>query len=147
MLRVAHTIAKATAEDLGAIRGLLRACALPHDDFADGAVMFVLARDESGIRGVAGIEPLGQTALLRSVAVDAAHRRHGLARELCEAAFAHARKSGAHRLYLLTVGAERYFHRLGFVTVARDSLPMEIRSTSEFGVACPETATAMARDL
>jgi len=144
---VKGAITAATREDLGVIRDLLRACSLPHDDFPDGAVTFMLAREGKKVRGVAGIEPLGDMALLRSVAVDAAHRRHGLARELCEAAFAQARQSGARRLYLLTTGAERYFQRLGFVTVPRDSLPMEIRSTSEFSVACPQTATAMARDL
>ena len=140
-------IALARADELPAIRSLLQACSLPHDDFADGAVKFVVSRDAGGIRGVAGLEPLGKMALLRSVAVGPESRRHGLARSLCEAAFAQARQLGVQRLFLLTTGAERYFQRLGFVTVPRDKLPMEVRSSSEFSVACPQTAIAMARDL
>jgi len=142
-----NSIAFAREGELPAIRRLLAACSLPHDDFGDGAVTFVVAREGDAIRGAAGLEPLGGSALLRSVVVEPSSRRHGLARSLCDAAFAHARAMGARRLYLLTTGAQRYFERLGFVTVARDSLPVEIRSTSEFRVACPESATAMARDL
>ena len=140
-------IAAATPADLGVIRDLLRACSLPHDDFHDGAVSFVLAKDNSEIHGVAGIEALGAVALLRSVAVKPAHRHHGLGRALCEAALAQARGLGARRVFLLTTGAERYFRGLGFATTPRGSLPTEIRSTSEFTVACPETAIAMARDI
>jgi amino-acid N-acetyltransferase len=140
-------IGVARAQELPAIRRLLAACALPHDDFAEGTVAFVVARNEREIRGVAGIESLGTVALLRSVAIQPAHRRQGLAESLCEVVLAHARSLGARRAFLLTTGAEHYFQRLGFVTVPRDSLPVEIRSTSEFTVACPQTAVAMARDL
>jgi N-acetylglutamate synthase-like GNAT family acetyltransferase len=141
------TIAPARVDDLPAIRRLLAACALPHDDFRDDAVAFLVARDAGRIQGVAGIEALGEVALLRSVAVPPENRRRGLARSLCDAALAHARSIGVQHVYLLTTAAEPYFRRLGFVTIDRDSLPAQIRSTSEFLIACPQSATAMEKAL
>ena len=50
-------ISAARQEDLAAIRGLLAACGLPHDDFEDGAVTFLVARAGNGLAGAAGVAP------------------------------------------------------------------------------------------
>jgi amino-acid N-acetyltransferase len=141
------SIAFARPDELPAIRRLLAACGLPHDDFQDDAVTFLVAREGKDLAGVAGLESLGTLGLLRSVAVSPARRDKGVARALCNAVLDHARGTGVQRVFLLTAGAERYFDRLGFAVTGRDALPAEIRATSEFRVACPQTAIAMQRDL
>jgi len=51
------------------------------------------------------------------------------------------------RVFLLTTDAQRLFLHLGFAAVERDSVPAEIRATAQFRELCPQTATAMVRDL
>ena len=63
-------------------------------------------------------------------------------RVVCE-----AESRGIDALYLLTMTAEDYFPRFGFVAVARDAVPAEIANTLEFTSACPAAAVAMAMSL
>lgn len=134
------------ARDLGEVKSLLAACGLPTSDLRDDGV-FLVARDNGQLCGVAGLEPLGASALLRSVAVDPKWRRKGVARALCDALARQARTQGAQRLYLLTTDADRYFSSLGFNAVQRDALPPEVRATTQFTQTCPQTAVAMSRAL
>jgi amino-acid N-acetyltransferase len=134
----------ARAQDLGEVKALLAACGLPTNDLRDDGV-FLVARDGKQLCGVAGLEPLGASALLRSVAVDPKWRRKGIAHALCDAVVRQAREQGARRLYLLTTDAERYFRGLGFAAVDRESLPPEVRATTQFRETCPQTAIAMSR--
>lgn len=134
------------SRDLGEVKTLLAACGLPTSDLRDDGV-FLVARDKGQLCGVAGLELLGASALLRSVAVDPKRRRQGIAHALCDAIAQHARQQSVRRLYLLTTDADRYFSTLGFTKTERDALPPEVRATTQFTQTCPQTAVAMARDL
>ena len=134
------------SRNLGEVKTLLAACGLPTSDLRDDGV-FLVARDDGQLCGVAGLEPLGASALLRSVAVDPKWRRKGVARALCDALVRQARTQGAQRLYLLTTDADRYFSSLGFSKTERNALPAEVRATTQFTETCPQTAIAMSRVL
>ena len=134
------------ARDLGEVKKLLAACGLPTSDLRDDGT-FLVAREGGKLCGVAGLEPLGASALLRSVAVDPKWRRKGIAHALCDAIVRHAREQGVRRLYLLTTDADRYFSALGFTRAERDTLPPEVRATTQFTQTCPQTAIAMSREL
>ena len=148
------TLRAATAADLPAVERLLAATGLPAagvaDVFAAAPGDFVVADDPHApgeLAAVAGLEVCCANALLRSVAVQPAWRRHGLGQALVRRVVCGAGERGLRALYLLTMTAEHYFPRLGFAPVARDAVPAEIAATLEFTSACPASAVAMARPL
>jgi amino-acid N-acetyltransferase len=67
-------------------------------------------------------EDLGE---VRSLVVDEAHERQGLGRLLVERIIAEARAIGLRRLMALTY-VPPFFHKLGFKTVAMDTLPEKV---------------------
>lgn len=138
----------ASPHDLSAARELMVACGLPVDGL-EGQFARHFAIGESGGRliGVAGVEVYGRWGLLRSVAVVPALRGGGVATALVRDRIEWARFTGMHSMYLLTTTAEPYFARHGFVTVARETAPREIRSSKEFAQACPESAALMCLTL
>lgn len=94
-----------------------------------------------------GLEVLGPFGLLRSLAVDPAHRGTGLGRRLCEHITAHARLQGIDTLYLLTTTAEGFFRKHGFHVADRAGVPEAVLATEEFRHLCPSTAVCMVRHL
>ena len=153
------TIRPANPADLPAVEGLLTTAALPT---ADVAALFVAHADDflvaddpeqpGALLGVAGLEVCcgdapQPTALLRSVAVRADWRAHGVGRELVRRVVCVAEGRGLRALYLLTMTAEHYFPQFGFRPVGRDTVPPEIAATLEFRSACPASAIAMAKPL
>ena len=148
------TLRAATAADLPAVERLLADAELPIAGvaalFASRADDFVVAEDPQApgeLAAVAGLEVCCDTALLRSVAVRPAWRRHGLGEALVRRVVCRAEERGVHALYLLTMTAEHYFPRFGFAVVERGAVPPEIAATLEFRSACPASAVAMARPL
>lgn len=137
----------ATASDDAAVRALLARCALPSEDVAVGRQELLVAERGGAIVGTAGLEMGGAAALLRSVAVDPAERRAGVARALCDRALAHAARRRARTVYLLTTTAEAYFNGLGFERVDRSAVPEALQSSAELRSLCPTTVTCMARGL
>lgn len=140
----------ARPDDLDAVERLLTASALPTAGVA--ALLAEHARDvivaddprRSGeLAAVAGLEVLGETALLRSVAVQSTWRAHGLGRALVEDVICLGETRGLTALYLLTTTAEHYFPKFGFERVDRGMVPPEIAATLEFRSACPASAVAM----
>jgi len=120
---------------------------LPTVGIEDCLENFLIAIDEKGSWiGVAGYEMYGQSALLRSVAVDKASRNLGHGRLLVEGVLAHARKQGVRIVYLLTETAERYFSRLGFVPVGRDQIEAAVKNSPEF-TECRSRARTMRKKL
>lgn len=151
----------ATPADVAAVERLLTEAGLPTASVAEILVErpanFVVADDPERpgeIAAVAGLEVCGDeradvpaTALLRSVAVRPAWRRHGLGHALVRRVVCEAEGRGLRALYLLTMTAEHYFPRFGFIPVDRDAVPPEIAATHEFRSACPASAVAMAKPL
>ncbi len=108
----------------------------------------VLCREHDGcLLGVAATERYGDVALLRSVAVHAPVRGHGLGRALVERALDDARRAGAREAWLLTESAEAFFAGLGWAPADRAEAPPAIAASVEFASACPTSAIAMRRTL
>ena len=97
----------ATPADLPAVERLLTASHLPLDGVREAFATFVVAESGGDIVGVAGMEQVGNDALLRSVAVHPDWRSHGVGRALVTRAISDAESRGLRALYLLTTTAER----------------------------------------
>ncbi len=142
------TIRDAESDDLDAVRALLGACGLPHEDITPGHLEnFLVARDGDDLCGVAGLEPCGEAALLRSLAVVPALRDEGLGARLVNAIQRHARDEGIRTLYLLTTTAADYFETHGYERIDRDVLPVAIQQTEEAARLCPASATCMQKEF
>jgi amino-acid N-acetyltransferase len=141
-------IATAGAADLAAVLELLEASGLPHGDVT-AALMphYLVARRGAALLGVIGLEPLGEVALLRSLAVASSHRGRGLGVELTRSLEDHARSLGVAQLYLLTTTAERFFGRLGYRAMARGDAPPPIQGTLEYRELCSSTSVCMVKAL
>jgi amino-acid N-acetyltransferase len=129
--------------DAPAIRSLLGRAGLPTAGFADCGTEVMVARRGPDVVGCAGLDVRSGGALLRSVAVAAGCRGHGLGVQLTEAALARARQLAVPAVYLLTTTAERFFPRFGFEPISRDEVPASVRLSVEFTTACPSSAVVM----
>ncbi|HEY7895353.1 MAG TPA: arsenic resistance N-acetyltransferase ArsN2 [Gemmatimonadaceae bacterium] len=152
--RPAAAIRPATPNDLPAIERLLAGADLPTSGVAEIVMErpgdFCVAETNAAptrIVAVAGLEVCGDTAVLRSVAVEPEWRSHGLGHELVRHMVCDAEGRGLRALYLLTMTAEHYFPRFGFERIERSSIPRDIADTVEFKSACPATAVAMVRAI
>jgi len=140
----------ATAADLADVESLVAAAGLTllglEACVADGTA--VVCREHDGcLLGTAATERHGDLAFLRSVAVHAPARRHGLGKALVERALADARAAGAREAWLLTETAESFFAGLGWSRAERTDAPDAIARSVEFTTACPATAIAMRHPL
>ncbi|MGP8129000.1 MAG: GNAT family N-acetyltransferase [Candidatus Bathyarchaeia archaeon] len=108
---------------------------------------FVIATDKKGtLVGVAGLEVYGQSALLRSVAVEKNSRRMGHGRTLVDAVLRNAKQIGVYTIYLLTENAFDYFKNLGFDLVDRKEIDEAVMDSLEF-TECRSTALAMRKTI
>ncbi|ASV97047.1 hypothetical protein CJU94_01975 [Paraburkholderia aromaticivorans] len=142
-------IRKAVAADLTGIQNLLLANGLPAQDVSGALIEgFLVAEDARGtIVGSGGLEQLGSSVLLRSLAVTPELRGTGIARELVAQLECHARSLGRQEIWLLTATAERFFERVGYERVSRDEAPREVRLCRQFAALCPATAACMRKRL
>lgn len=140
-------VARARPEDEAEVVRLLQVCDLPTADVAEHLPHFFLARSDGALVGVAGLQPAGEAALLRSLAVVAEFRGQGIARALCARVAEHAAASGLPSLYLLTTTAAPFFAKLGFSKVERRAVPEAVQSTLEFTTLCPDSAVVLAKRL
>lgn len=136
------------SSDLDAIRRLLSALQLPHDDLTPSHLEhFLIWRDGSGIEGMVGVELYGDVGLLRSLAVSPEHRNEGAGARLTDEIERYARRQGVNSLYLLTTTAPKYFERRGYHVIERDALPKAIQETEEAARLCPSSAVCMRKRL
>lgn len=141
-------IQKTHPEDQSSVEQLLSDCELPSEDLTENHLdHFFQVKKAGEIVAVAGLEIYGSNGLLRSVAVQKAHRGKGLAERLTRHIEGHARSENVKRLYLLTTTADTYFKKLGYSSVDRDDLPMEIKESSQFKDICPSSALTMGKSL
>lgn len=141
------SVRAATDQDRPGIRALLQAASLPTDDLDAASPSFLVAMQADTLGGVIGLQPFGESALLRSLAVAPALRGHGLGRRLVEAAEADARAQGVRQLVLLTMTAERFFAHAGYSLIRRDAAPGAVQQAAEFRALCPASAVCMAKLL
>lgn len=134
--------------DLAQVLRLVGEAGLPIEDLDEADLSHFLGLGPRNRPvGVVGLELLGATALLRSLAVDASARGAGYGTSLVEAAEGYAMREGVEAVYLLTTSAERFFERLGYARVSRESAPPEIQRTREFSEMCPAGAVLMMKHL
>ena len=127
---------------------LLRSVALPTEDLTEAHLEhFFYAGSADSPHAVVGIELCDGCALLRSLAVEPVHRGEGLAAALLAKAEEHAKARGAELMFLLTITAEEFFKRRGYVPADRLSAPAAIRATREFAGICPASSAFMLRKL
>ena len=126
---------------------LLSSVGLPIKDLPEDLSGFVLALDGTEVVGAAGLEPLGETGLLRSFAVDPAYRNLGLGRQLYEAVQSRARAAQFPELWLITNTAEAYFQAMGFERQDRESAPVAVQAHPQFTGLCPTSAAVMRKAL
>jgi amino-acid N-acetyltransferase len=137
----------AQESDLPAVLGLLGRAHLPTAGVADAPSHFVMAESDGKLVGVVGLELYGESALLRSAAVEESWRGSGVGRVLVERALDLARERGIEDVFLLTTTAEHYFPRFGFSCVSRDLVTPGVKASVEFQEACPASATVMRKSL
>lgn len=144
-----HRFQPAHASDLPAIRRLLRDNDLPCDDLEAAHLdRFQIATDPTGsLVACVGLEIHGDAALLRSLAVAAPHRRHGLGDAAVAAAERLARSVGVRRFYLLTTTAASFFAARGYRRHERAGAPPALQRTTEFSTLCPASAVCMTKNL
>ena len=127
---------------------LLAACGLASDDIEDSYLAhFVVARDGRVPVGLAGIQLLGEIALLRSVAVLQPCRSTGLGSRLLRAAEQHARDAGVSELFLLTNDRQGFFAAHGYLELSRCDAPAQVQATTQFGSTCCSGATLMRKTM
>lgn len=140
----------ATVADLTDVEALVAAAELTLDGLAAcvaGGTAVICREHDGCLLGVAATERHGDCALLRSVAVHAPVRGHGLGRALVDRALADARAGGAREAWLLTETAEPFFAGLGWTLADRSDAPADVAASVEFASACPTTAIAMRRPI
>jgi amino-acid N-acetyltransferase len=108
---------------------------------------FLVAHLGQALVGCVGLEVLEEVGLLRSVAVDEAHRGTGLGKELVAAMEEHAKDAGVRGLYLLTTTAEGFFAGLGYRKISREEAPSGIAGTKQFSELCPSSSCFMVKSL
>ncbi|MBI2939398.1 MAG: GNAT family N-acetyltransferase [Chloroflexi bacterium] len=132
------SIERAGKEELAAIFALLARAGLPRDGLADHWMTTLVAREGQTVVGSAAVELYGDSALLRSVAVEEAWRGQGLGQRLTRAALDLARRHEVRIVFLLTETACAFFTRFGFRRIARSEVAPVVQRSAEFAEAgCP----------
>ena len=137
------TIRSANANDSTAVRELLEGAQLPLDGVPDDLAHFLVAERDGKVVGAIGLEPYGESALLRSAVVAPAVRGTRLGERLVRAMLSAAQERGTRELVLLTTTAEAWFPRFGFERITRDAAPAALHASKEFRGACPASAVVM----
>lgn len=139
---------QALPKDKNEIVALLEAAALDTSDLTAAKLRhFVILRDGSAIVGTVGLEPFGDAALLRSLAVSETHRGEGLGVQLVQSIESYAGSLNVKTLYLLTTTADAFFSKLGYFPADRAKVPEQIASTPEFTTICPDSSVCMQKLL
>lgn len=144
MTPLSCSLRQATPADWPAIETLLQAHGLPTAGAQDHLATFVIAQSGPDIVGCAGVEPHGDVALLRSVAVAPGRHRQGIGRTMVSLVLEEARRRNFKAVYLLTTTARDYFAGHGFALVDRAAAPAALHRSAEFRGACPASADLMA---
>ncbi|MEP6775194.1 MAG: arsenic resistance N-acetyltransferase ArsN2 [Chloroflexota bacterium] len=146
-LETSITIQPASQGDIGAILALLEQNSLPTEGLVDHVPNILAARENGVVVGCVALEIYGDSALLRSLAVQKNLQKHGIGLRLTHAALEQAREHGIKSIYLLTETAGEFFPRFGFQNATRADVPATVRSSVEFTTACPESALVMLKHL
>jgi N-acetylglutamate synthase-like GNAT family acetyltransferase len=138
----------AVPADAPGLVAALAAEGLPTDDLGEaGRSFFRLLSGETEI-GWIGCEGIGaNAALLRSLAIDAAWRRRGLASAAIVWLLRHLARQGVTEAYALTTAPAvvAMLEGLGFSVLPRAAVPPGLAATRQFSGLCPASAVVLAR--
>jgi len=141
-------IRPAQSSDLTIAKAWLTAEGLPTDDLTvDHMDSFIVATQSGKPVGIIGIEKFAEVGLLRSLIVDSACRGVGLGARLVAELELRAQSERIDELWLLTIDADPFFARHGYIVAERDDAPEVIRNTAEFSTLCPGDAVLMRKHL
>jgi amino-acid N-acetyltransferase len=130
------------------VAAMLATAGLPTEDLCEAYLdHFFYAGSNASPTGLVGLEIYGPDALLRSLLVEERERGRGLGMALVRHAEAYAALQGVRSIYLLTVTAEPFFHRLAYARLDRGVAPPSIQRTSEFASLCPASSAFMVKRL
>src|ERR1051325_7614181 len=112
-------------------RMLFKSLAQLYEDLRD----FAVYEEDGQILGCVGLTIIwADLAEVRSLAVDGNHQGRGIGKQLVEWTFAEARRLHIRKLISLTY-EQRFFEKLSFEVVPKDSLPLKVWSDC---VRCPK---------
>jgi amino-acid N-acetyltransferase len=144
---VSLCIRPAQASDRDRVEQLLTTEQLPLQGLDEHFGSFFVAEIDGEVAAAAGIELYEHYGLLRSVVVAASQRGQRFAERLVRERINDAARQGLCTLYLLTLTADTYFTRFGFEPLERENIPLAVKRSHEFTVACPASARAMSLTL
>jgi N-acetylglutamate synthase-like GNAT family acetyltransferase len=132
----------------GGVIAVLKRAGLPADDVEQPGPLFWRFETADTVPvGFGGLEIHRPHALLRSIVtlppLRGRHYGHAIVDEL----EAEARIAGCHTAWLLTTSTADFFAELGYVRREREDVPEAIRSTRQYAVLCPASATVMMKPL
>jgi len=136
-------IRAATGPDLPAIAQLLHDGGLQAGAARERLGRTIVAQADRTAIATASWDPVGDAALLRSIAVAPDARGTGTGLLVTAAAIRQIAGNGVRSVYLVTTDAERFFARCGFRTVAREDVPREVLDHRQIARECPSTAPVM----
>ncbi len=137
-------------DEMPEVEQLLEAAALTRDGLAEcgrAGDVLVARADDGCLMGCVALELFGGDALVRSLAVTAGARGHGLGASLLARAVEHARAAGAGEAWLLTETAAPFFAARGWHPADRAAAPVRVAGSVEFTSACPGSVPAMRRTI
>ena len=137
----------AVAEDAPAIAGLLEAAGLSAAGAEARLADTAVTGPADALDATACLVPMGEVAILRSVAVRDAARAGGLGMLIVTAAVQRAKARGVSEVALFTETAEPFFARLGFSATTREALPPAVRESQHATEECASSATPMIRTI
>jgi len=132
--------------DMPACVALLADAGLPTVDVSVERLALVAELGEQVV-GLIGLQQFESLGLLRSLVVDSHTRARGLGKRLVVELEALARERGIAELWLLTIDADPYFERLGYIMQERSAAPEAITATEEVSSLCPGDAALMKKPL
>lgn len=133
----------ATGPDLPAIAQLLHDGGLPAGAARERVARTVVAQADRDVIATAAWEPVGDAALVRSIAVTPDARGSGTGLLVTAAILRQVSRAGIREVFLVTTDAERFFTRCGFRPVQREDLPEAVASHKQLTRDCPSNAAVM----
>jgi amino-acid N-acetyltransferase len=131
-------------DSLAEVLSLLKKNNLPFEDIdLDNSMIVSYHSDNGSLIGSGGLEFYSDVALLRSIAVEHDHRGNAIGTKIVGDLIARAKITSIKEIYLLTETARNFFLNRGFEDVARQNVPVEVQSSTEFQTVCPKTASCM----
>lgn len=136
-------IRNSKVEDIQPIQDLLKKENLPVDGVEKHFSNFLSLFFKGKLVGTVGLEIYGNKALLRSLVVEKAYQGKGYGEKLCYEIIENAYRKDISELYLLTETVPKFFEKIGFKIIPRDSADEKVKMSEEFRKLCPSTAICM----